>query len=652
MSKSRTVYQHNVHKFQRPLLNLEISDAHVTIIKYQNILLSLENDISIELPVEVSKKFFDTQHLKLEPAFNAYKAANINKLANLINNKKRPTSNPIDSTFENWIVNLSNTEIPVNVTDVLKMGPKYGIPFKPHCIPTNKLISDFESKISFIPSDCRNTARQDFTNTIKKFINTPSPLHADKNILYKIKETKIFQNNNQDLLFLKADKGNTTVVMNKQMYEDKMLQQLSNNNSYKVVRYDLTCTLQQEVKKLTTDWSKSKLISDQLRRQIAKTDCLPPRAYGLPKIHKPDTPAAIFKFNQNIYAQTYGLPMGSPLSPILSDLVLDDLEQYCLNKLDFKPSFYFRYVDDIVTAVPSDKVAEMLSVFNSFHPRLQFTSELESNHRISFLDVLIINDNQFIKTDWFHKATWSQRYLNYHSHHPRSYKIGTINCLVDRAIRLSSMEFHKKNLSLIQQVLSKNDYPPRLLNKHIQFKYDSILSSTSPNNNIDATTAQTNQKNYISIPYVAGLFESLNRTFSKYKIQFVGKCAHDLSSMFDSGKDPLPPGMRSGVVYKIPCSQCNMSYIGQTSRQLHTRITEHKRNIHEHEDNYTALTRHAIDFDHSFNYSQASIIDVEPLYYNRLLLEMCNIVAHPNSVNRKQDIEHLSNIYTSVIRPM
>ncbi|XP_046601909.1 uncharacterized protein LOC124295541 [Neodiprion lecontei] len=203
----------------------------------------------------MSKKFFDTQHLKLEPAFNADKAANINKLANLINNKKRPTSNPIDSTFENWTVNLSNTEIPVNVTDVLKMGFKYGIPFEPHCIPTNKLISDFESKISFIPPDRRNTARQDFTNTIKKFINTPSSLHADKNILHKIKETKIFQNNNQDLLFLKADKGNTTVVMNKQMYEDKMLQQLSNNNSYKVVRYNLTCTLQQEVKKLTTDWS-------------------------------------------------------------------------------------------------------------------------------------------------------------------------------------------------------------------------------------------------------------------------------------------------------------------------------------------------------------------------------------------------------------
>ncbi|XP_046601397.1 uncharacterized protein LOC124295445 [Neodiprion lecontei] len=338
------------------------------------------------------------------------------------------------------------------------MGPKYGIPFNNNRIPTSKLISDFESKISCIPSNSRNTARQDFTNTIKKFINTPAPLNADKEVLHKIKETKIFQNNNQDLLFLKADEGNKTVVMNKLMYEAKMLQQLSNNNFHKVFRYNLTSTLQQEIKKLTTDWVNSKFISNQLRRQIAKTDCLPPRAYGLPKIHKPDTPvriivsftdsptinlarflskwignnitpplsrirdsfalvnaisdlclpadyilvsldvislftnvpqdlainavkqrwhqlvdkipvpcnellkalqicfkAAIFKFNHNIYAQTYGLPMGSPLSPILSDLVLDDLEQHCLNKLDFKPSFFFRYVDDIITAVPRIK---------------------------------------------------------------------------------------------------------------------------------------------------------------------------------------------------------------------------------------------------------------------------------------------------------
>ena len=33
--------------------------------------------------------------------------------------------------------------------------------------------------------------------------------------------------------------------------------------------------------------------------------------------------------------------------------------------------------------------------------------------------------------------------------------------------------------------------------------------------------------------------------------------------------------LRSNVVYKITCSQCNLSYVGQTSRHLQQRFKEH-----------------------------------------------------------------------------
>lgn len=82
--------------------------------------------------------------------------------------------------------------------------------------------------------------------------------------------------------------------------------------------------------------------------------------------------------------------MGSPISPIFSDLVMTDLETECLSKLDFKPLFYFRYVDDILTCIPKDKIQQMLFIFNNYNDRLQFTYELESNNCLSFLDVLII----------------------------------------------------------------------------------------------------------------------------------------------------------------------------------------------------------------------------------------------------------------------
>ena len=39
----------------------------------------------------------------------------------------------------------------------------------------------------------------------------------------------------------------------------------------------------------------------------------------------------------------------------------------------------------------------------------------------------------------------------------------------------------------------------------------------------------------------------------------------------------LQKHMDKGVVYQIPCAQCDEVYIGETGRPLKTRISEHKR---------------------------------------------------------------------------
>ena len=138
--------------------------------------------------------------------------------------------------------------------------------------------------------------------------------------------------------------------------------------------------------------------------------------------------------------------MGSLLSPIAAEIVMDDLESNCIAFLSFQLLFYFRYVDDIITAVPHNEIDIIKNTYNNFNHKIQFTTEEESEGRLSFLDVLIIRAGDGIKTNWYHNATWSDRYLNFNSNHPYKYKINVINNLVDRCISLSHKDFHKANI--------------------------------------------------------------------------------------------------------------------------------------------------------------------------------------------------------------
>lgn len=48
-----------------------------------------------------------------------------------------------------------------------------------------------------------------------------------------------------------------------------------------------------------------------------------------------------FCFDGVYYEQIFGVPMGSPLSPVLADLVMEDLESECIKKLSFiVPTFF------------------------------------------------------------------------------------------------------------------------------------------------------------------------------------------------------------------------------------------------------------------------------------------------------------------------
>ena len=123
-----------------------------------------------------------------------------------------------------------------------------------------------------------------------------------------------------------------------------------------------------------------------------------------------------FNFQDISYKQKCGFPVGSPLSPIAGDIVMDDLEINCISTLPFQLPFYFRYVDDIITAVPANQIDTIKNSFNSYFHKIQFTVEEESDNTIRFLDVLIIRVGTNIRTNWHQKPSLYTSQVSSHTH--------------------------------------------------------------------------------------------------------------------------------------------------------------------------------------------------------------------------------------------
>ena len=230
-----------------------------------------------------------------------------------------------------------------------------------------------------------------------------------------------------------------------------------------------------------------------------------------------------FTFQKNIYKQISGLPMGSPLAPILSHIVMVDLEKTCIEKLSFRPALYKRYVDDIIIALPSDRINETLNIFNSYHQKLQFTIETEINNTISFLDIALTREDNQITTNWYRKPTWSGRFINFFSCHPMPQKIGIIYMLVDRALKLSHPKHHKVNLKLVRNTLHLNCYPMRFINKYFNKRKRAIQTLGNCHN----YRTEFDTKRIINFPFVEQIHRPLQQLLRPYDINLINNNKHN-----------------------------------------------------------------------------------------------------------------------------
>ena len=148
--------------------------------------------------------------------------------------------------------------------------------------------------------------------------------------------------------------------------------------------------------------------------------------------------STFLQFTGKVYQQVYGTAMGSPVSVVIANLVMEDVEERATT-FHPPPRFWRRYVDDTFTALPRDLVQQFLRHLNSIEPCIQFTAEEETEGKLPFLDVCLQrDDNGSLTTSVFRKATQTNQYLSFDSYHPMAHKAAVVRTLMHRASTLSS----------------------------------------------------------------------------------------------------------------------------------------------------------------------------------------------------------------------
>ena len=110
---------------------------------------------------------------------------------------------------------------------------------------------------------------------------------------------------------------------------------------------------------------------------------------------------------------------------------------------------------------PDFSLSDFLNMFNSLHPAITFTSELEHNNVLNFLDVSCFRrPDGSVQTSVYRKPTFTGLYSSFYSFIPRSYKVNLVKTLTSRAIKICTPDTVDSELSFIRRVLLDNGYPP------------------------------------------------------------------------------------------------------------------------------------------------------------------------------------------------
>jgi uncharacterized protein YoxC len=300
--------------------------------------------------------YLDKIEEKVEAAMSGKKEKLTKKLNALLGKKNvEGTKTVVPERVDNFVVNESTCTFTENELELLNKG----LNFVPDYHKRNDIVEsvvDVETVLKTQSFSVQNEIRKNITPTIQKAKNQIS--NRNKNSTNTAVSDIITSLKNKNCVYMKADKGNKLVILDKTDYEERMNTLITDSQYTKIKRSPLS-----KMVKDTTDIVKevTSVFGRRFKWRLKVSNPQVPMLYGLPKIHKPGNKMRPILSNVNaptsklakwVVKEVNELPPIQSLSVKNSFDFVEKIKEIYLEKDECMVSF------DVVSLFPSVPVEE------------------------------------------------------------------------------------------------------------------------------------------------------------------------------------------------------------------------------------------------------------------------------------------------------
>ena len=296
----------------------------------------------------------------------------------------------------------------------------------------------------------------------------------------------------------------------------------------------------------------------------------------------------------NLYLQTDGVAMGSPLGVLFANAYMAKVEGDVISSLNEAPHIYRRFVDDIFVEVRNEGDLEQLRLKLEHLSVLHFTSELGVGNKLPFLDVEVdISDGQH-QLSVYRKPTNLGKCLDARSECPERYKTGVIRSYVRRALlTCSSWALLHQELQKLKEMLVNNHYSNKEIDTEIRNALHKFMDKPAKENTNEHQRGQTHKifyKNQMGPNYKAdekALQQIIKKNVSpvnsedKIKLIIYYRSRRASNLVMKNNEHEEGKLKATNVIYAFKCTygDCeprpDAMYIGHTTTSLSRRLTCH-----------------------------------------------------------------------------